>query len=153
MAGVVVTAIETPLQDAVADLLRQSDEVAARLYPGEYRRPITPQSLATPDTRVLVARCEGRAMGLCVLFDRGDGTAELKRMIVDGGARGQGIGAALLRGVWEEAGRLGVRLILLEVGTRNTEAQDLYRGAGSTDRGPFPPYRASPISLFMERAV
>jgi len=150
-----VVKVEDPRQDeGIAALLRQSDTVAARLYPDEYRRPITPDVLAKPDTCVLVARrvADRAVIGCCALFKRGDGTAELKRMIVDEGVRGQGVGAALLRTAEAEAaGRLGARTVLLEVGVRNTEAQALYRRAGYKPRGPFPPYQSSPISLFLER--
>ena len=40
-----------------------------------------------------------------------------------------------------------------EVGVRNTEAQALYRRTGYMVRDEFPPYRPSPISLFMEKRL
>jgi putative acetyltransferase len=144
---------ESPLQSEVAGLLGQSDGVAARLYPGEYRRPITPEALAKPGVHVLIARHSGAAVGLCVIFERGDGTVEVKRLIVDEATRGKGAGTALLRSAHAEAKRLGAHTALLEVGVRNTEAQALYRSAGYKRRGPFPPYEASPVSLFMERPL
>ncbi|UIY32746.1 GNAT family N-acetyltransferase (plasmid) [Neorhizobium galegae] len=64
---------------------------------------------------------------MCVLFDRGDCSAELKRMIVDAESRGAGVGMALLKGAEAQAIKLGAFTMLLEVGTRNTEAQQLYR--------------------------
>jgi len=144
---------ETPLQDDVAALLRQAEALAARLYPGEERRPIPPESLARPGTHLLVARVAGEAVGLCAVIARGDGAVELKRMIVAEGARGQGVGSALVRQAEAEARRRGAQVILLEVGIRNIEAQALYRRAGFTPRGPFPPYRAQPARLFMKRVV
>ncbi|GAB0120290.1 GNAT family N-acetyltransferase [Acidisoma sp. 7E03] len=149
----ILVSLEPARQHDVARLLTQSDAVAARLYPGEYRRPITASSLAQPDTHVLVARLDGRAAGLCVVFDRGDATVEVKRMIVDAEARGQGVGRALLSAAHGHATALGAGLVLLEVGIRNLEAQALYRTAGYVPRGPFFPYDASPISLFMERVL
>jgi len=147
----VLVRLESSQQDDVAKLLAQSDRVAERLYPGEYRRRITPGSLAKPDTHVLLARQDGKAAGLCVVFDRRDTTVEVKRMIVDTQARGQGVGKALLSAAHAQAAALGAGSALLEVGTRNLEAQALYRKAGYVPRGPFAPYEASPISLFMER--
>jgi len=142
---------ESPLQDEIAALLRQSDAVASRLYPGEFRRPITPEALANPGTHVLVARNGTVAAGCCALFTHGDGTAELKRMIVDEAARGQGMGAALLAGAEAVARRIGAHTVMLEVGVRNTEAQALYHRAGYQPRDAFPPHQVSPISLFLER--
>lgn len=153
MTEPVTVKVETPLQDEVAALLLQSDLVAARLYPGEYRRPITPESLAKPGTHALVARLADKAVGLCVVFERNSREVELKRMIVDTETRGKGVGGALVSGVQAKAQRLDAKLILLEVGVRNTEAQALYRRAGFTDREPFSPYQQSAISLFMEQAV
>lgn len=141
---------ESPLQDEVAALLRQSDAVASRLYPGEFRQPVTPEALDKPGTHVVVVRRGATAAGCCAVFDRGDGTAELKRMIVDEAARGQGVGAALLAGAETVARRIGAHTMVLEVGVRNTEAQALYRRAGYGPRDPFPPYQATPISLFLE---
>ena len=142
--------VESPLQNEVVTLLRQSDEVAAHLYPGEFRRLITPEVLAKPGIHLLVAR-EETAIGCCALFERGGGTVELKRMIVGEASRGKGVGAALLASAEAIARRIGAHTIMLEVGTRNTEAQALYRRAGYGPCKPFPPYHASPISLFLER--
>lgn len=139
--------------EAVAELLTQSDKVAERLYPGEYRRPITPDYLAKSDTCVLIARLNGMAVGLCAVFDRGDETIEVKRMIVLDQLRGRGVGAALLNAAHSHAIALGARSALMEVGTRNIEAQALYRKAGYVLRNPFAPYNPSPISLFMERCL
>ncbi len=83
--------VEGPRQAEVSSLLAQSDAVAEVLYPGEFRRSITAESLAKPDTYVLVARRAGTAVGLCVLFDRGDRTMELKRMIVERKSRPCGL--------------------------------------------------------------
>ncbi|MBS1166254.1 MAG: hypothetical protein H6R00_2279 [Proteobacteria bacterium] len=43
--------------------------------------------------------------------------------------------------------------MLLEVGVRNIEAQQLYRRGGYQACEPFPPYTATPISLFMRRQL
>ena len=145
--------VETSLQREVAALLAHSDVVAARLYPGEYRQSITPESLEKPGAHVLVARLTRAAVGLCVVFERGDGTVELKRMIVEEGSRGCGVGAALLSKAHSVASKLGAHTVLLEVGVCNAEAQALYRSARYKPRRPFSPYKASSISLFMERVL
>ena len=145
--------VETPLQEEIAILLRQSDAVAAALYPGSFRRAIDPAALAAPGIRLLVARIDGRAAGCCALFDRGDGTAEVKRMIVGDAFRRRGVGMALIAGAEREAIRLGIGTLLLEVGTRNEEAHAMYRRAGFLPRGAFAPYDAAPISRFLEKRL
>lgn len=145
---------EAPRQPAVAALLQQSDALAARLYPGEPRRVLTPEALDRPGISVLVVRDEaGAALGCCALLEPGDGTAELKRMIVGEAHRGRGAGVALVRAAEALAAERGVRVLRLEVGVRNTDGQALHRRAGFVPCGPFPPYRAMPISLFMEKAT
>jgi putative acetyltransferase len=104
-------AVESPHQDEIAALLRLSDAVAAALYPGAFRRAITPASLDAPEISLFVARIAGRAIGCCALFDRGDGSAEIKRMIVGEAHRGSGAGAALLAALEAEATRRGIRTL------------------------------------------
>lgn len=144
---------ETLRRDDIASLPRQSDDLAALPYPDEYRRKLDPEALAAPGIHVLVARNGPLAVGCRALIERGDGTAELKRMIVDARARNQGVGTALIWAVEATAVRLGLHRILMEVGVRNTDGQALCRWAGVTERGPFAPYETSPISLFFEKPL
>lgn len=153
MTATVTIGVESPRQDAVSALLAEADAVAVRLYPGARHRPVTPESLAAPGTHLLVARRASEVVGLCALIARGDGAIELKRLIVSAAIRGAGIGSGLVREAQAEARRLGARVVVLEVGDRNVEARSLYRRAGFTPRDPFPPYRASPASAFLEKAV
>jgi putative acetyltransferase len=146
-------AVENPHQEEIVALLRQSDAVAAALYPGAFRRAITPASLDTPEISLFVARIAGRAIGCCALFDRGDGSAEIKRMIVDEAHRGSGAGAALLAALEAEATRRGIHRLLLEVGIRNEAAYALYCRAGFTPCAAFAPYSADPISRFLAKQV
>ena len=144
---------ETPRQNDVALLLKQSDDVATRLYPGEYRQQLDPAALDAAGIHVLVARIESVAVGCCALIEQSDGKAELKRMIVAEQARRQGVGMALLQAVEVAASILGIHLIQMEVGVRNADGQALYRRAGYSVRGPFGSYKISPISLFFEKSL
>ncbi len=76
VTATVVINVESPLQDEVAILLRQSGMVAARHYPGENRRPITPAILAKPDTHVHVVRLAGEAVGLYAVLERANAEVE-----------------------------------------------------------------------------
>lgn len=149
----ITVAAETPRQEGVAALLRQSDAVAAALYPGAFRQAIDPASLDRPGMTLLVARRDGCVAGCCALFDRGDGSAELQRMIVAEAHRQQGVGDALLAAAETQAAQRGVVRLLLEVGIRNVAAHAMYRRAGFTPRAPFTPYKATPISRFLEKRL
>lgn len=52
-----------------------------------------------------------------------------------------------------EAAKLGVTLMQLETGIRQSEAIALYRKFGYVERGPFCVYRPDPLSLFMEKQL
>lgn len=146
--------IEEAQQREIEALLQLSDQVAEALYPGAYRRPLNPQTLSAPHISIFVARTGDRlAAGCCALFDNGDGTGELKRMIVDPRFRQRGVGQALLQAVEATAWLRGMDRILMEVGTRNTDGHALYARAGYSERGPFGSYRPSPISLFFEKMI
>jgi putative acetyltransferase len=144
---------ETPRQEDAARLLRQSDALAALLYPGEYRRPLNPETLAAPGIHFFVARKDAVAAGCCALFECNEATAELKRMFVDEKFRHQGIAAALLEAAEQTARDRGITLIQMEVGIRNTGGYALYLRSGYQPRGPFGSYQPSPISRFLEKPL
>lgn len=152
MSGLIVS-VETPRQSEVFDLLRQSDAYSASLYPVEGRKPLSVEALSAPGVHFLVARLDGLAVGCCALIALGDGTGELKRMVVDEGARQRGVGRALLAAVEAAAVRSGLQLVQMEVGARTISAHALYRGAGYRDRGPFGTHSLSPHSIFLEKQV
>ena len=149
----VTVAVETPRQPEVAALLGLSDAIAAALYPGEPRRALNPETLDAPGIHLLVARLGGVAAGCCALFEGQDGSAELKRMVVDPSHQRHGVGRALLAGAESLARGLGATRLRLEVGIRNMAGEALYRQAGFRDCPPFGGYRASPISRFLEKAL
>jgi len=144
-------AVEPPDQPDIQRLLDLSDTVAARLYPGAFRQPITAASLALPSVTLFVARdVTTCALGCAALLDLSDDAAELKRMIVDPEHAGKGVGRSLLLAILQGARERGIRTILLEVGIHNVTARRLYEQVGFRDRGPFGGYRQTPIATFME---
>lgn len=147
----ICVAVEAADQPDIDRLLAISDAVAARLYPGEFRRPLTGRALADTEARMFVARDASRqALGCAALIDLPDGIAELKRMIVDPQHAGQGVGRKLLLGLLQTAKERGIRSVVLEVGIRNVEARRLYESVGFRDRGPFGRYEQTPIATFMQ---
>lgn len=77
-----------------------------------------------------LARRDGKAVA-CGAVKRIDGaTAEIKRMWVSPGARGQGVAKALLAALETEAARLGAARIVLDTNKALREAHALYRRAG-----------------------
>ncbi len=89
------------------------------------------------DQRVLFAVAvtgAGRVVGYVVAWFVLD-EAEVANLAVEGGARGQGVGRALLDTALDEARRNGVRVVYLEVRESNAAARRLYAGRGFVEMG------------------
>ena len=144
---------ETPRQDDVVTLIRQSDALMQSLYPAESNHLVDIDALAAPQVHFFVAREHGRALG-CGAFVLGtDGHAEMKRVFVTPAARGKGVARVLMAALEREAAELGVTLMQLETGIKQPEAIALYREFGYTERGTFGSYQPDPLSLFMEKRL
>lgn len=92
--------------------------------------PAEEADMTPPHGVLLIARLRGRPVGCGALkFHPGEPT-ELKRMWVDGTARGLGLGRRLLRELEQRAAAAGAATIRLETNASLTEAIALYRSAG-----------------------
>ncbi len=125
------------------DLAYQGFEAELAAMPGPY---------AAPTGALLIARgASGAALG-CVGL-RGlapPDTCEMKRLYVDPGARGSGLGEALVAAIIAAGERLGYREMRLDTLPSMVGALALYRRAGFTPTGP---YYDTPIAgtLFLRR--
>jgi putative acetyltransferase len=144
---------EAPDTPEARELLRQSDEFAASLYPPENRYSIDAPELLEKSARFFVARRDGVALGCMALVRTGPDKGELKRCFVTEAARGQGVGGALLLLAEKAAREQGMRAIQLETGNLNHAALRLYRGSGFHDRGPFGDYPDNGVSVFLEKTL
>ncbi|RKN75552.1 GNAT family N-acetyltransferase [Streptomyces klenkii] len=130
--------------EAVALMREYMTEVADRWFLMHGGRTTTPEEvegyvaeeahddLDPPRGVLLVARQGGDAVGCLGLrwFDRGRGTAELKRMFVRPAARGRGAAPALLAAAEAVAREWGAGRIVLDTRKDLVEAQALYARHG-----------------------
>ncbi|HEY1531450.1 MAG TPA: GNAT family N-acetyltransferase [Galbitalea sp.] len=149
----VAVRIEAPRQPELLELMRQGDEFTLALYPPESSHLLGVEELERPGVTVFVARDDGEALGMSALVDRGDGSAELKRMFVPPAARGRGIAAQLLRAVESFAAESGVGLIQLETGPLQAAALHVYEREGFTLIPNFGKYAGDPNSVCYEKRV
>lgn len=96
--------------------------------PGEMRRP---------RGVFLVARQGERPVGCGVVKVTSPGVGYVKRMWVDPGHRGQGVGRGLLRALEGAAAELGCTTVQLETNRVLTGAIALYRSEGYLEVAPF----------------
>ena len=136
--------------DATELLTALNAELSA-LYPepGANHFRLDPSEVAPGAGVFLVARLRGNPVGCgavrrlqdpAQIRELGARVGEIKRMYVAPSTRGKGIGRALLDRVEVEARTLGLTRLVLETGTRQTEALALYRRAGFTEIPPYGEY-------------
>jgi putative acetyltransferase len=101
----------------------------------------------------LVARDSDRAIGCGALRLLDANTAEVKRMYVEPGHRGRGVGKAVLAALEAGARQLGARRLVLETGIYQKTAIALYRHAGFTPIDCWGEYASSATSLCFEKAL
>ncbi|MEJ0067924.1 MAG: GNAT family N-acetyltransferase [Pseudomonadota bacterium] len=145
--------IEDPDQPALRAMLAEADAFYNALYPPEHNHLLDIAALQRSGVAFHVARIDGRIAGFgAVILQPGD-WAEIRRMYVAPGSRGQGIGRRLLETLEAYARTARIRVLRLETGTRQPAALSLYRAAGFTPRGPFGAYAANGSSLFLEKTL
>lgn len=114
-------------------LTRYAEELSSRFETGfdpALSLPATDDDLTPPAGVLLVAMADDEPVGCVALKFHGPDPAEVKRMWVDGEARGLGLGRRLLVEAEAKAAAAGVRTLRLETNKTLTEAISLYRSAG-----------------------
>jgi putative acetyltransferase len=149
----VTVTIEVPRQPDLLDLMRQGDEFTLGLYPPESCHLLGVEELEADGVTVFAARDDRVAVGMAALVDRGDGSAELKRMFVPDAARGRGVATALLAELERFAGAARISLIQLETGPLQYAALALYERAGYALIPNFGKYAGDPNSVCFEKPI
>jgi putative acetyltransferase len=109
--------------------------------PGEY---------APPNGRLLLAECDGQAVGCVALHHIEPQICEMKRLYLRPSYRGKGLGRKLAEAVIYEAGAIGYERMRLDtVEPMMKDAVQLYRALGFRE---IAPYRDNPIqgAMYME---
>jgi len=145
-------AVEDPEQPEVRAMLAEADAFYAGLYAAERNYLLDAASLKQPGVAFYVARVEGRAVGCGALVSQGD-WGEIKRMYVAPAARGRKLGRLILEALEARARELGLAVIRLESGIKQSPALSLYRSSGYRERGPFGAYALDHTSVFMEKRL
>ncbi|HXH56941.1 GNAT family N-acetyltransferase [Iamia sp.] len=116
---------------------------------GDPRWAVAGESLVRPRGAFVIARFAGRPVGcgaLRPLPGGPEGIGEIKRMYTAPGARGRGVGRAVLSRLVSVATDLGYTGLVLETGTRQAEAMALYRSAGWHPISPYGKYADEALS-------
>ncbi len=115
------------------DLSYQGFEEEMATLPGRY---------AAPQGRLFYAEVDGQGAGCVGIRPFADGSCELKRLYVEPGCRGLGVGRRLMLAAIRAARQLGYRRILLDTLPAMRIAVKLYRDLGFTAA---PAYYQTPV--------
>jgi putative acetyltransferase len=128
-----------------------ADALGVDLCFQEFQRELDglPGSYAPPDGRLLLAIADDQPVGCVAVRKLSDGICEMKRLYVQPGHRGKGLGRSLAEAIIAEARAIGYKTMRLDSLTSLKEAAALYRSLGFIE---IPPYRYNPLpgAVFME---
>lgn len=104
--------------------------------------------------RYFVAEEEGEILGYCGFIFVLD-EAEIPNVCVKASARKQGVGKQMMNVLTEEAKKLGIATLFLEVRESNTAAKTLYKSLGFTEDGIRKNFYEQPVenAILMSKAL
>ena len=120
---------EPPAADFLVDMVTEMLELYGITGP-TIGVPLEPEELGPPTGAYLVGWIGPDAVAGGGVRLITPGLAEIKRMYVRPGFRGQGIGRGLLGSLEGAAVQLGATLVRLDTGSKQPEAQALYERSG-----------------------
>ena len=142
-----------PADPRVGRLIEDLDRLQTALYPAESNHLDPIETLERDNVTFLAASIAGEVVG-CGAVKRMSGRyGEIKRMYVEPGVRGRGVGRALLEALEASLLAHGIDIARLETGTRQPEALALYERCGYVRRPPFGDYPDDPLSVFFEKRL
>lgn len=147
-----IAIVPEPFESAdAAELMAELQGELNERYGADLEPGVKP---STEDVELfLVARENGTALGCGALRSLGEPVVEIKRMYVRPGARGRGVGAAILAELEREAIARGFRVVRLETGPLQPEAVRLYERTGYREIPCFGAYAGAVASRCFERRI
>lgn len=141
-----------PRKEEARALLTSSHALMLDLFPAEDNYALDIDELCTPDIRFFIARKGDQILGTGALALR-EGYGEVKSMFTATQARGQGVAAALLRQIEDEARANDLSALKLETGEALASAIRLYERHGFKRCGIFGDYAPNTTSVYMEKSL
>jgi putative acetyltransferase len=135
----------------VVALLEEHLALMFSITPPESIHALDLEGLRAPEITAWTAWREGTLLGCGVLKELEPAHGEIKSMHTAAGFRGQGVGAAILRHILDEAHSRGYRRLSLETGSMQefAPARSLYQRHGFSCCSPFGDYGEDANSVFM----
>ncbi len=131
------------------ELVERVQQEYVQRYGGPDESPVTPGEFTPPHGIFLVAEIDGVPAGTAAWRTLGDGRAEMKRVYVEPAFRRRGLAQVLVEALEADAGRAGIRSLVLNSGPEQPEALALYAALGYTPVTGFGVYACHPQAVFL----
>lgn len=135
----------------------QHDKISTYFEPVKWEKTLSdlPNIHARPNGAMLLARQEDRPVGCIMYHQMSPGVAEVKRLFVSTGTRGQGIASNLVTALIDNARADGYRELRLDTTTFLSDAERLYRKHGFEDSSHTIdlPEASLDVVVFLRRAI
>ena len=151
------TAVEirplAPRDPRARRLIEALDRLQTALYPAESNHLDPIDTLERDNVTFLGAFVGGEVVGCGAVKRISSLYGEIKRMFVEPGVRGRGVGSALMDGLESSLLAHGIGVARLETGVHQPEALSLYERRGYVRIPPFGDYPNDPLSVFFEKRL
>jgi putative acetyltransferase len=143
--------VDDPRADDIRRLLERHLEFAAGTSPPEHVHALDLSGLLDPAVTFFSARDGGLLLGVGAIKELDESHGELKSMHTEEGARGRGVGRAMVDHLLSVATERNYRRVSLETGTMDefAPARALYERAGFRPCEPFAHYTVNEYSMCM----
>lgn len=137
----------------VGDLIEQSRQYQAGLYPAASVHQEDPQDLVATDVYFIGVSQNQVIIGLGAVkaIDDAPPYGEIKNLFVDPEHRGQGISRMIMHALEQYLGDCGIDVCRLETGINQPESIALYTSLGYIRCKPYGDYQEDPLSIFMQK--
>ena len=143
------------ISDDVAELVQQSQQYQAGLYPAESIHQEDAQALLAANIYFIGAYQGQVLMGIGAVkrIDASLPYGEIKNLFVDPGHRGRGVSRVIMQALEQYLLDAGIGVCRLETGVNQPESVGLYESLGYKRCGPYGDYQADPLSIFMQKEL
>lgn len=145
---------ENPNSEIASTLIRELSSELGAVYGHDGSAAFSPNDVTVARSAFVIAFLNSKAVGCGALRPMKDtNTAEIKRMYVRKDARGQGISRHILSKLEELARDYNYERVILETGTLQTEAINLYESAAYKRMACYGQYVDDPDSICYEKTL
>jgi GNAT superfamily N-acetyltransferase len=151
--SVKIRQVDPRCSPAAQQLIAELDRELLQRYPGDSVHTLDLSKITSDSGVFLVGYLDGSPVACGAVHKLEPGVGEIKRVFVIPAARGRGFSKLILHRLEQISLQLGFSTLRLESGTRQPEANQLYRWAGYYDIPKFGEYIDDPFSICMEKVL